>query len=149
MVYSLNEKEILILSELRRNSRQSLAEISRKINIPLSTIFDNLRRLEEKLITKHTSLIDFPKLGFNIKVVLLLKTSKKDELKKFLVNHKSTNMIHKTNNYDYFVEAIFKDMGEFHSFLEDLENFNIEKKEHYYVEEEVKREEFSQININS
>jgi len=143
MIYSLSEKEILILLVLRKNSRQSLAEISRKTNIPLSTIFDNLRRLEEKLITKHTSLIDFPKLGFNIKVVILLKTNKRNELKNFLIQHKNTNMIHRTNNnYDYFVETIFKNMKELHGFLEDLENFNIERMDHYYIEEDVKREEF-------
>lgn len=137
----LDEKELMVLSELRKDSRQSLAEISRKTNIPVTTIFDKLKRLEAELIIKHTSFIDFSKIGFNIKVALLLKSNGKEELENFLINHGNINLICAISaDYDYFAEGIFKGMGELYNFIEDTEGIGAKKIAHYYIEEDIKKE---------
>ena len=137
----LDEKELQILCQLRKDSRQSLAEISKKTNIPVSTVFDKLRKLEGILITKHTSFIDLSRIGYNIKAVFFVKSDKKEEFRNFSVNHKSINTISRiNNNYDYLIEAIFRNMGELYGFIEEMENFNVKKMSHHYIEEDVKRE---------
>lgn len=137
----LDEKETLILSELRRNSRQSLVEISKKTDIPISTVFDKIRKIEEMLIVKHVSLVDFSKIGFNIRVAIFIKADKKDELRDFLINHKDINIVSRINNADFFIEAIFRKMGEFYDFLEAMEKFGIQEISYHHVEEDLKREE--------
>ena len=137
----LDEKELLILSHLRENSRKSMAEISRQTDIPISTVFDKIKKLENILVTKHTSLIDFSKLGFNIKIGVLLKTNKKLGLRNFLINNKNVNLAYRVDKgFDYFIEAIFRDVREFDSFKEQIKIFDIEKINFHPIIEDIKKE---------
>ncbi|MEA2035942.1 MAG: Lrp/AsnC family transcriptional regulator [Nanoarchaeota archaeon] len=139
--HSISQNELLVLRELRMNSRQSLSEISRKTSIPLTTVFDKVRKLENTLIIKHVSFLDYSKLGFNIKVAIFVKANKKEELRKFLQGHKNVNSLHRiSSNYDYFIEAVFRNMSELYGFLGDIEKFDIKEINHYYVEN-IKEEE--------
>jgi DNA-binding Lrp family transcriptional regulator len=139
-------KDQVILSLLRQNSRSSLTEMSKKTRIPVSTIYDKLKVYRSGLITKHTSLIDFSKIGYATRAAVLLKapTSTRIQLKEYLSKHHAVNNFLKINNgYDFFVEAIFKTIQELESFMENLEEkFEINKKETFYIVDEFKRENF-------
>ena len=54
------------------------------------------------------------------------------------------NTIFKTsNNYDFFVEGIFRDMQELQDFIDCLENeFNLVRNDILYIVGELKREDF-------
>lgn len=142
----LSQKELLILANLRTNSRESLTRMSRKTSIPVSTIYDKIKKYENKLIRKNTCLIDFQQLGFKTRATVMLKVRKqqKDELKQTLMKHKAVNNFYKiTNGFDYFVEAIFKDIHDVESFLEGLEEkFDIEEKQIHYIIEDLRKEDF-------
>jgi DNA-binding Lrp family transcriptional regulator len=73
----LKEKEKEVLRHFRKNAREALTLISRKTNVPVSTIFDKLKRYEEQFIKKHTTLIDFQKLGYMTRANILLKANMK------------------------------------------------------------------------
>ncbi|HIJ01446.1 TPA: hypothetical protein HA363_02255, partial [Candidatus Woesearchaeota archaeon] len=60
------KKDVLLMSFFRNNARENLTRISRITRIPVSTIFDKLRDYEKELVKKHTTLLDFRKLGFDI-----------------------------------------------------------------------------------
>ena len=62
----IDKQQMLIISNLRNNARQTLTKMSRRTLIPVSTIFEKIRNYESSLIKKHTSLIDFTKFIFNI-----------------------------------------------------------------------------------
>ena len=81
----LTEKELSILSILRENSRKTLVDISKETNIPVSTVFDNINKLEQKAIKKHVSIMDFSKLGFNARANIMVKVNRdlREEAKKF------------------------------------------------------------------
>lgn len=133
------------MTYLRNNARENLTRISRLTAIPVSTIFDKLKEFEKELIRKHTTLIDFKKLGFDIKVNILFRVarSNRDNLKEFLVKNENVNSLFKVNNgYDFLVEAIFKDMNDMHRFMEMLEKFSIEEKQEMFILEDLKREGF-------
>ncbi|MDD5253858.1 MAG: Lrp/AsnC family transcriptional regulator [Candidatus Nanoarchaeia archaeon] len=142
----LKKKELLILSRLRQNSRESLTKMSRATRIPVSTIYDRLQACQKSIILKNTSLINFSKLGFNAVVNIMLKVNreKRDEVKDYLEKHKSINSIYKINNgFDYMVEGIFKSVKQVDEFVDSLESrFPIESREIYYVVEDIKRESF-------
>ncbi len=142
---SLNKKELIVLSHLRQNSRKNLTKISKQTGIPVSTLFDKLRKYQQGVITKQTVLLDFQKLGFDVKVKTLLKIAKdqKQELTNHLINSPSVNSISSvTGGFDLLIEAIFRNLKELEIFSDQLEQFNIKKKEEFFVVEDIKRESF-------
>lgn len=142
----LKQKELLIIASLRKNSRQSLTDMSKRINIPISTIFDRLRIHERTIIRKHTSIIDFSKLGYNLKTKIVIKVHNDDKmaLKTLLMKHQSINSVYKLGDgFDFMVEGIFESLKELEDFSDLLDNqLRIENKKIYYVIEDMKREEF-------
>jgi len=141
----LNRKELLILSHFRENARKSLTNISRKTGVPVSTIFDKLKNYEENLIQRHTALLDFQKLGYEIRVKMTLtaKREDRDRLIDYLVKHKSVNSVFRINNGgDVLIEVIFRNMRELQEFSESLEGYNIRNKQEFFVLEDIKREAF-------
>lgn len=145
MVGQFKKKEILIMSLLRQNSRESLTTMSKISNIPISTIYDKIKMYQDFIIKKHTCILDFNKLGFNSRASISIKASnsKKEELKNYLIKHPNINTIYKINNgFDFWIECVFKHIKDLENFLEYLElKFNI-KRQVYYIIDDIKREAF-------
>ena len=145
-------RDILLMTYFRKNARENLTQISRMTHIPVSTIFDKLREFEKGLIQKHTTLIDFRRLGFDIRINILFKLSKdsRDEFREFMMNNENVNSIYRINNgFDYLVEAIFKDMADLQRFNDLLERFRIEAKQELFILEDLKRESFLSEEIHA
>lgn len=145
MLDRLDNKELLIMSHFRQNARKNLTKISRETGIPVSTIFDKLRKYNGSLIRKHTCLLDFSKLGYDVRVTLMLRIPKerREEVKSFLMARNDINTIYRINNgYDYLVEGIFKGMRDYQQFMERLDDFKIKSRNEFYVLDEIKREGF-------
>lgn len=142
----LKQKELLIIASLRKNSRQSLTEISKVIHIPISTIFDKLRMYEKTVIRKHTSLVDFSQLGFNTRASIVIKTKNEDRagLKNFLIGHPNVNSIYKTtSDYDFLIDAVFRNIKDLEDFIETMGGrFTITEKKTFYLVDDIKREGF-------
>jgi DNA-binding Lrp family transcriptional regulator len=142
----MKDKNMKIISYLRKNAREPLTKISKGTNIPVSTIFDRLKDFEKDLIKKHTSLIDFSKLGYLTCANMVIKFSKehKKDAADYLYKHANVNSLYKiTNGHDYMVEVVFKNLLDFQKFNEDLEErFNIEDIKVYFIINDIKREEF-------
>ena len=141
----LAEKELVLISHLRQNARKNLTSISRETGMPVSTIFDKLRKYEGSLITKHTALLDFGKLGFEVKVHIAVKVPKgnREALREYLMKEPAINSVYRINNgYDFMIEAFFRNIKEVHDFVEGMERFNVKNPEEYYVLEEIKKEAF-------
>lgn len=146
------KKDILLMTYLRNNARENLTRISRMTSIPVSTIFDKLREYEKDLIRKHTTLIDFRKIGFDIKVHMMLRASREDreKLREFLMNHENINSVFKVNNgFDFMIEALFRDMNDMQRFNELLERFNIEAKQEMFILDDMKREGFLDNSVHA
>ncbi len=140
---AVTQKDLEIVKELRNNSRCSLASVSRKTSLSVSTVFDKLSRLEKFLVKKHCTLIDFSALGFGIRAYYALKAKDRDELKNFLLSNQFVNTIQKTNNgTDFFVEAVFMDMKQRHYFVEALNDLGMEKLKEHFVSEDIAKENF-------
>ena len=139
----MNDNKLTILKHLRNDARKSFSVISRNAGIPVTTVFDNYQKLiNGKVITKHSSLVDFRKLGFFYRNFIFVKAKNRKELLSFLGDHKSINSVFKITTYDYLVDAVFPSMKEFYSFLDELRDFNIQKLETHDVVEHIKKEEF-------
>ncbi|MFH0979049.1 MAG: Lrp/AsnC family transcriptional regulator [Candidatus Woesearchaeota archaeon] len=142
----MNKKELLIISLLRENARESLTNISKRTKIPISTIYEKLRNNYGNIIQRHVALIDFALLGYNVRANIMVSTQKdlRLQLKDYLVKQFEVNSVYKINNgFDYLVEGVFKDIREVEDFVERLEEqFKIDKKQINYIIEDLKRESF-------
>lgn len=140
----LSHKDIKVLRELRQNARSRLTEISKRTNIPVSTIHDKLKSRYDGIIMKMTCLVDFRQMGYTARAFVTLKVDKKDRdaLRGYLEGNPNVNNIFKINNgYDFMVEGVFRFLQDFEDFSEELdEKFSIKEKQMYYVIEDVKRE---------
>jgi len=141
----MNKKDLIVISYLRQNARETLTRLSRKTHIPVSTIYDKLKLHEQDTIIKYTSLLDFSKLGFNTRANIVLKVdkNKRDEVKDYLIKHQNINSVCKINNGDFMIDAIFKHIKDMEDFIENLEQrFDIKDRQVYYVIDDIKRECF-------
>lgn len=142
----MNKKDLKILTHLRIDARMPLTKMSKKTSIPVSTIFDRLKINQNNLIIKHTSLIDFSKLGYHTRANITLRVDKEDKenVKEFLLKNHLVNSVYKINNgFDFMIEGIFKQIKDMEEFLEQLENrFKILDKKSFFIIEDLKRESF-------
>jgi DNA-binding Lrp family transcriptional regulator len=142
----MKRSDLIFLSFLRQDARQTLTAISRRTKIPISTLYDKLRQHEKDLILKHTTLIDFSKLGYNCraKIMLVGQKDERERLRSYLSEHRNINSLYKINNgFDFLAEGIFQNVKELEDFLEQMEaSFTINEKKIFYVIEDLKRECF-------
>ena len=142
----LSKKDLLILSELRNNSRETLTKISKRTSVPISTIFDKLKQFEGNLIKQHTTFINFSQLGFNARANVMIKVNRdtREAIKDYLSKHQNINSLFRVNNgFDFMFEGIFVNMKDAEDFLEKLDQkFKIENKEVYYIIDDIKKEGF-------
>jgi DNA-binding Lrp family transcriptional regulator len=142
----LKQTDIKIIAALRQNARETLTNLSKSIKVPISTLYDRLKANEKSIMTKHTTLLDFTKLGFNCRANIMLRTDRdnREKLGSYLKAHPVINNLYKINNgYDFLAEGVFTNVKELEDFLEDLEaKFVLEEKKTHYIIEDIKREEF-------
>jgi DNA-binding Lrp family transcriptional regulator len=142
----LGKKDLLLVSCLRNNARENLTKLSRKTSIPVSTIYDKLNTYKDTIITKHTTLLDFTKLGFHARANILIKVERdsKEALKEYLASHQNVNSLYRVSNgYDFLIEGIFKHVKQVEDFLEGIDKkFSMEQSQVFYVVEDVKKEIF-------
>jgi Lrp/AsnC family transcriptional regulator, leucine-responsive regulatory protein len=142
----MNSKDLLILAHLRNDARITLTNLSKKTNIPISTIYDRLKMQEEGFIQKHTTLIDFAKLGYNTRANITLKVDReqREAIKEYLIKHQNVNSVYKINSgYDFLIETVFKNIKDLEDFMEILDQkFKITDSQTHYIINDIKREAF-------
>lgn len=133
------------MSCLRANARESLTKMSRRTGIPVSTIYERLKQFEKARIRKHTCLIDFPSIGYDLRIAVLVscKPDKKQDVKSFVSkSHHVNNVLRVNNGFDYLVEAVFQNMAQVQSFLDKLDTVGVRIRKELYVLDEIVREGF-------
>lgn len=142
----MNKKDLTIISHLRQNARIPLTKLSRKINVPVSTIFDRVKISEGGLIVKYTSLLDFAKLGYNIRANIAFKVpfTYKRYLKDYLIAHRNVNSVYAASGtHDFVIDGLFKTMKELEAFTSEVDRrFEITDRNIVFLVEEIKRESF-------
>jgi len=142
----LKPKDLMIISSLRNNARESLTQMSKKTKIPISTLYEKIKNNKTNIIKKHTAIIDFTKLGFSTRAQIILRVNKneRDKIKEYLLKTHYLNSLYKINNgYDFLLEAVFRNIKEMEDFMESIdEKFKIKAKQVYYIVDDIKREAF-------
>ena len=142
----LTKKELVLISHLRNNARETMTSISKSTRMPISTIFDKIKKYEKSLIYKHTALLDFNALGYHTRANIMLKVDKKsrDDFRNHINKDQRVNSSSRINNgYDFIIEVVFKNIKELQDFIELIEEkFKITNREVFYIIDDIKREAF-------
>jgi DNA-binding Lrp family transcriptional regulator len=142
----LSRKEELLLAYLRSNAREQLTVLSRLTGMPVSTVFDKMRKQYSEIINKYTSLLNFDRLGYFARMSVMLRVlpEHRDALALYLAKHPSVNSVHRiANGYDFALEGIFQHVSDAQKFLDILsQRFAIAEKQAYFITEDIKREGF-------
>ena len=118
-----------ILEVLKENSSLSKRQIAKRINVPLTTVFHRIKRMEkEGIIKKYTIVTDPEKLGYGICAYILVtvkqnpaeikKVSQQEiaqKIAKMFANVESVAIV--TGEIDLIIKARFKSIKELDSFL--------------------------------
>ena len=105
------EKDKEILREMRKGKRLNVSEIARKLSLPVSTVSDRIRAIEKRYVIKHSSLLNYPKLGYlaHAKLAVRINPEKRQQFVDFLREESCVNSVYHVNSgYDFLVEIVFK-----------------------------------------
>ncbi|MBU0756878.1 MAG: Lrp/AsnC family transcriptional regulator [Nanoarchaeota archaeon] len=117
----ISEKDLNILKLLRKNARSTITAISKSTGIPISTVFDRIRKQENGVISKHTAIVDFEELGFGKGCIFAIGVTLSDSeaMKNWLQAHPGLNSLYRLDyRFDFLAEMIFKNDEEQDAFVE-------------------------------
>lgn len=139
-----NDKEVL--KHLRMNSRVAVTNIAKVIDSPVSTVFTKIRRMENNVIKKHSSLLNYSKLGLHSWSTIAIKVDKRDKTKmlEFIKANECINSAFEVNNgYDFMLEVVHANKKNLMEFLDELDLcFRVKEKTIFEILSEIKREEY-------
>ena len=123
-ILEIDEVDEKILQILKENSKEKLINIAKRLNIPVSTVHNRIKRLEkDKIINKYTISLNYKKLGLSITALILVKynpdsgISQKDllsTLSKFKYVEKGFII---TGEWDILLITRFRSMDELSNFI--------------------------------
>ena len=129
----LDQKDVAILKLLQQNARITVKEISDKVNLSTTPVFERIRWMEKSgVIKQYATLVDHTKLNKRLMVIVYvsLKQHNKTAGSKFV---KAINdMIEVmecysiSGEFDFMLKVLVEDMNEYYDFhvnhLSEMEN---------------------------
>jgi Lrp/AsnC family transcriptional regulator for asnA, asnC and gidA len=119
----VDDLDIEIIKELRKNGRLSYREIARKLGVSPATIQARISRMEkEKIIENYHADIDYAKIGYPVAAIIAIisKRDKIEELEERLLHNRNVFGLYEvTGEYDLFLGVRFKSMQELSSFIKN------------------------------
>lgn len=70
----MDEIDAEIIRSLVKNSRMTLSQMSKEINVPDATISNRLKKLEETVIKQYTLILDFDATGLKVTAIIIIQT---------------------------------------------------------------------------
>ncbi len=128
----LDKKDIEILKALSRNAKKTMMEISKETGIPITTVYNRIRRMEEKGIIKGTRpVIDYSMLGKKLSAIVKCRLDYSQantegfNIEKIAKNLTKKRCVEKamivTGDYDIILDCFFRDVDEMRDFLFEMQ----------------------------
>ena len=124
----LDEKDIHVLEELKQNAKRTTSQISKRINLPITTVHNRIKKLEKLgIIKRYTVELDYKKLEKPVAAYVMvtviymlpsgIKIKQEDVAKeiKGLAGVESVELL--TGATDILVKVRVKDVEELNEFI--------------------------------
>ena len=128
----IDKSDFSIIIELYKNSRASFNTIAEKLDVASGTVHNRYKKMQKKGIIDACSVnIDLSKFGYQCKIFLLLKMSKKEDKLTLIEKISKLSNILATarvvGDYDLFVVAIAKNMVDLNCMINKIRSLGIEQ----------------------
>ena len=130
---NLDQKDIAILKLLQENARATIKEISDKVHLSTTPVYERIKRMEEAgVIKQYAALVDHAKVKKNLMVIcyVSLKQHNKTAGAKFIkAIHEMNEVIECYNisgEFDFMLKVVVENMDAYYDFhvnkLSEVEN---------------------------
>ena len=130
---SLDQKDIAILKLLQHNARITVKEISDKVNLSTTPVYERIKWMEETgVIKQYATLVDPAKLNKSLMVIgyVSLKQHNKTAGSKFVKTINEMNEVMEcysiSGEFDFMLKILVEDMNAYYDFhvnrLSEMEN---------------------------
>lgn len=120
----LDEIDKEILRVLQKNSRTPLREISKRVGLAESTVYERIKKLKQRgIIKKFTIILDPETLGFHLLAFILIKAKagKYAEVAEKLISYPEIVEIYETTgDYDMILKIRTRNSEELNEFLDKI-----------------------------
>lgn len=83
----MDDIDLAIIRSLIKNSRITISQMSKEIDVPDATISNRLKKLESDIVKRYTMIPDWQKVGLEITSIIIIQTeSEKHELVKEMLS---------------------------------------------------------------
>lgn len=136
MQNKIRDSDCKVLDAIRANSRDTISQISRRINMRPNQAFQTLKKLESKYLFRYCTDLNFSAVNFGIHVLFLIKSK---PLSESIIQSPNINGLYKISaNSSYLIDAFFRNMIEADKFENDLKPLGVQK---FYILSILKLEE--------
>jgi len=118
----LDDKDMDILRLLKKNAKSTTQEISRILNIPITTVHNRIKKLESSgIIEKYTVVLNQRKLGRKVSARLMIRVTKLADQFKIcneVLNLEAVEKVYQiTGDYDIVASVRVNDIEDLHSLI--------------------------------
>ena len=126
MTFTLDATDTAILNILQEDSRITLKEIAKRLNLSTTPVSDRMKKLEKAgVIKKYVALVDPKKIGKNLTVFIniSIKDHNKSAISEFVeVITQFPEVLechHITGNADFLIKLVLSDIEAYNQFILD------------------------------
>ncbi|MBT8220185.1 MAG: Lrp/AsnC family transcriptional regulator [Bacteroidia bacterium] len=115
-----------ILNLLQENSKITIKELSAKLNLSTTPIFERIKRLEkEGVISNYVAILDKDKIGKKLTAFIHISLSNHtrdavDEFARVVIQHDEVKACyHVTGSSDFLLKIMVEDMEAYNTYIQD------------------------------
>lgn len=124
MTQKIDDLDIEIIRELRKDARQSFYDLAAKLKVAEGTIYNRVNKLQENgIIKSYLTDLDFVKLGYDLPVVIGISVRGRHlvEIEKEIAKEKNVSAVYDvTGEYDALIVGNFKTRDELDKFVKRI-----------------------------
>jgi len=116
----MDDLDAEILRSLIKNSRITLSQMSKEIDVPDATISNRLKKLEEDVIKRYTVILDWQKIGLDITTIIIIQTEseKHEYVKEELSKLEEVSEVYSVSGeYDILIKVWVSDIEELNQLM--------------------------------
>lgn len=116
-----------ILGVLLDDSRLSYRQIAKKLGVSTATVMNRVKELEKEIIKKHTIILDYEKVGYDVEVLIEVRISKGKlfQVEKEIAHHPNVFAVYDlTGDFDAIILARFPNRRKMDAFLKKIQTYD-------------------------
>jgi len=116
----MDDIDLAIIRSLIKNSRITILQMSKEIDVPDATISNRLKKLEDTIIKRYTMIPNWQKLGMEITSIIIIQTEseKHESVKEMLSRLQEVSEVYSVSGeYDILIKVWVKNIDELNQLI--------------------------------